>query len=214
MPWTGDAGADKRLAEQPGQRHLSFRDLAKRVAHGSNYDGSAAGIAAMVGIPKDFVETAQLNYFRSFPQIRAHNEGIKRLIMSTGKLPTTLGTERHFFGRLNDEHVHKQAIAFEPQFTIATLTNRGILDAMQRFNYFTEVHPLIQVHDGVLFQVRDDLLDTFCVWAKSHFLRPVHFPSGTMHIPIEIKAGRNWAKASKTNPEGLKKYVPQNPKLD
>lgn len=34
LPWTGDAGKDKALAERPFYRHYSYRDMSKRGGHG------------------------------------------------------------------------------------------------------------------------------------------------------------------------------------
>lgn len=45
LGWTGDLKTDRRIAEQPYYRQHSFRDMAKRLGHGTNYLGTPPTMA-------------------------------------------------------------------------------------------------------------------------------------------------------------------------
>ena len=47
-------------------------------------------------------------------------------LQATGNLITPFGRRRQFWGRLDDEHYARKAIAYLPQSTIGDLLNKGL----------------------------------------------------------------------------------------
>lgn len=208
LPWTGDLKKDKSIAEQKGYRHFSWRDLAKREGHGTNYYGSARGISHEVQIPLAYVEEFQRLYFSAFPEIQAwHLETIAR-IQRDGVIVTALGRERRFWGRPDDAATHRKAIAYHPQSLVGDVMNEGLFLGQQwclkhlktRNQYIADLRA--QVHDSGLFLVPIDILDDVAVELAKVMTFPVDFgPLGLMTIPFDFSVGKRWNKAPKREQE-------------
>jgi len=63
LGWTGDPDEDKLIAKQPYYRHFSYRDLAKRAGHGTNYVLTARSLANHMKIEQKYGIRFQLLYY-------------------------------------------------------------------------------------------------------------------------------------------------------
>jgi len=231
--FVGDLAACRVIADRKFYRHLSMRDLAKRIGHGSNYYGPPLGIAGMIGIEVAVVEEFQRRYFRAFPAIRQWHAATIRQLQTTSCLITPLGRIRFFFKRTSEDTVQREAIAHVPQSTIGELLNcmlyrvwdYGMKGGKVAHRPWTAAcQLLLQNHDSILFQYPEALEDT--VLAKVRELMTMTLPltrvdpdtglSETRHLalPLEFKTGWNWAKQDKRkdffddgNPDGLRDYA-------
>lgn len=234
MAWTGDLAKDKALAEQPGYRHFSWRDMAKREGHGSNYYGKARTIAMELSVPTQLVQDFQDAYFAAFPEIQEwHLETIAK-IQRDGVIVTQLGRERRFWGRPDDAATWREAIAFNPQSLVGDAMNEGlvqVLDWLRRecrdaATFLGRDGKLIpftldtidiraQVHDAGVFILPLEALDTLAPLIQDRMEFPVDFGSqGIMRIPSELMLGRRWNKAKGADRymrEGLKAWTPGQP---
>ncbi|WCD44104.1 DNA polymerase [Caulobacter phage Kuura] len=229
--FVGDLKACRAIADEPHYRHLSLRDLAKRIGHGSNYYGPPFGIAMMIGIPVKVVTEFQRRYFRAFPAIPKWHAHVIRTLQTEGKLVTPVERQRIFFGRLYEDSTLREAIANIPQSTIGELLNlmlykvweEGIRDPAFR----RSVQLLLQVHDSIVFQYPDrgNAYEDATI-ARVEKLMSVALPltrtadDGTLevrnlHLPLEFKTGWNWSRNDPKkelfpdgNPDGLRKYAP------
>lgn len=125
LEWNGEPKHDRAIAdrEYPSLPKYSYRDVAKRIGHGSNYRGSAFGIAQAVGIPASIVQEFQLRYFRAFPSIAQWHEMVAVDLREHQYLDTPLLRRRYFFGRLDEDKTLREAIAYGPQSTVGELLN-------------------------------------------------------------------------------------------
>jgi hypothetical protein len=228
---------NRAIAERvyPGlNSRFTYRDVAKRLGHGSNYDGSAFGISLQVGIPTEVVSDFQYRYFTAFPAIRDYHKNVKQQILELKYLDTPLGRRRWFFGRPDDPKTHREAIAFLPQSTIRELLNLALLRVMLRTPdapstvrldpsdpRFLPVQLLLQNHDAFFFQFPESL-DPAPILSevKRELEIPIPFTRGRetewLTIPGEFVVGWNWAHKDKGpkdewkfadgNPDGLDKW--------
>jgi len=222
-PWTGDLKKDKAIAEQKGYRHFSWRDLAKREGHATNYYATPTGISLEVRIPKHLVEEFQRGYYSAFPEIRGWQLSVIARIQQDGIIVTRLGRERRFWGRPDDPATHREAIAFEPQSLVGEVMNEGLIRGQQWcLHHLRTTNRLIadlraQVHDCGLFLVPIDSLDHVAVELQKVMTVPVDFgPLGDMVIPFDLSVGRRWNKFPKEGAtmytrEGLKDWQPGQP---
>lgn len=205
--WNGDLAHDRKLADQPFYRQFSFRDMAKRGGHGTNYYGLPRTMAIHLKVEVAIMEDFQRNYFRAFPGIRAWHEAVAFQLQTTGRITTPFGRRRNFLGRLGDNSTLREAIAYGPQSLIADYINYNILSLWQ----WNKVRLLAQVHDAIFFEYPEDR-DDLVYEAGRLISQPLKLADGsTFQIPVESAVGWNWAKASETNPHGLKKLKPQTP---
>lgn len=203
LPWTGDNKEDRKMADRPFYRHFSYRDMAKRGGHGTNYYGSPRTMAKHLKVTEELMKGFQDAYFTAFPGLREWHHRVARQIQTQGFLTTALGRKRHFLGRRFDENTLREAIAFEPQSIVGELLN---LFLWRVWKYEPRVQVLAQIHDAILFQYQAELERE--VLENIHRLgrTEVPFPAGIMVIPTSAEVGWNWAKATDENPHGLRKY--------
>jgi DNA polymerase I-like protein with 3'-5' exonuclease and polymerase domains len=232
MGWNGDKDHDRAIADSPyPDLGMSYRDVAKRIGHGSNYNGSAWGIAAAVGIPVNIVEYFQRRYFRAFPAIRIWHAWVRTQILDHQFLDTPLGTRRWFFGRPTEDSTIREAIACVPQGTVALLLNAIMWKCWARslpHDPFKTHNPLpiellLQNHDAFLFQTKttNDLVSVIREVNAEFQSTRIPLIRGDeqrfLVIPGEFVTGFNWAYKDKDpdkdkwtftdgNPDGLRKW--------
>lgn len=211
LPWTGDLFKDKAIAERPYYRMFSYRDMAKRGGHGTNYYGTPHTMAAHLKLPTKVIAEFQESYFDRFPRIpQWHLETIAE-IQTTGIITTNFPRKRRFWGRSSDPATWRAAIAYNPQSLIADVMNTGLL-AVQRWIVENQLHAdislLAQVHDSGLFLVRRALVHEFIPTITTLLKVPVDFGElGCMIIPSDATLGKRWYK-SKTDPDAQRDYDP------
>lgn len=146
-------------SEQPFYRNFSYRFLCKRISHGSNYYGTPRTISAETTVPIKVVEEFQERYFRAFPAIRRWHQWTSQQIASQGFLVSMMGRKRFFMGKADEDSTLREAIAYDPQSSIADLMNRGLFRLWWLVKTQPELYPvrlLLQVHDAILCQYPED----------------------------------------------------------
>lgn len=203
LPWTGDMKHDRLIADEPYYRHFSYRDIAKRLGHATNYNGAARTLAGILKVPEELVTKFQQAYFSAFSGIRKWHHTVASQLQTKGYLITGLGRKRNFLGRRYDDATLREAIAFEPQSTVGELLN---LFLYRVWKTQPEARCLGQIHDAILIQYPQEreleILPKIVALADI----PVKYPAGIMVIPAEAQSGWNWAKQTETNIHGLKKF--------
>lgn len=239
LSWPGNAAGDRAIADSNFYREFSYRDMAKRGSHLSNYMGTAWTASRFLKVPVGIMEEFQARYIRgraakpgrpainpAFPVIAQFWDWIASELQTTSLLETPFGRRRHFFGRPGDDTTLREAIAFMPQSTTADRTNLGLWRIWKRM---PEVQVLAQTYDSVTFQYREDA-DEAEILSRALELMRVELiaPSGRSYVvPGEAKIGWNWGNAvsetdvakakaggkrlPRLNPGGLKKWSPKSP---
>lgn len=205
LPWTGDTKLDRKLAEQPYYRHYDRRFMCKKIGHGTNYGGKPRTLANQSKVEVGLIEDFQPKYFRAFPaHLRWHAE-VARQLRESGYLISLTGRKRWFFGRRNDDSTLREAIAYDPQGSLADILNRGMLNVWRR----RDCQLLMQIHDAILVQYPEDREDEV-IGKVLDGLRYAITLNGEREfiIPYGVATGWNWGKYSEDNPDGLKAYTP------
>lgn len=196
---------DREIADQIAYRHLTYRDLMKKLGHGSNFLGQPPTMAKHSKLPLPLVKDFQMRYFGSsgFPCIPAWHQSIIRAIKNGAQLTTPFNRRRYFFGRPNDAATHRDAVAHQPQSMTADEINTGIL----RLWSANRVQLLMQVHDSILLQFPEEMENEIVPWAIDTLRIELQLAKGReFYVPVEAQVGWNWGKASPNNPDGLIKW--------
>lgn len=201
LAWTGDPAIDKKVANAKFYRDFSYRDMAKRLGHGSNYRGGAVTMAKHLKIQKDVVERFQSQYFDAFPCLLGWHRAVSDKLHHSASLTTLLGRTRAFFGRTWDDATLREAIAYEPQSVVADALNLAMLKVWEA--NVPGVQLLAQIHDAILIQYPEDEEERILPAVLSLMTVPIPVNERTITIPSEALVGWNWAKKSKDNPDGL-----------
>ena len=202
LPWSGDAAADRKLAGGNFYRSFSYRDAAKRLGHGTNYQGQADKMSRATHIPLTHIKSFQQNYLEQFPAFPLWWRWVQEALRDTRQITTLLGRQRHFLGDWKDAETIRQAVAYEPQSITADTIDRGLL-ALWREN---RVQLLLQVHDSVLFQFHERDEAEVVPWALAQIEQIVTLKGGRQFvIPGDGKVGWNWSDSS-SDPDALRKW--------
>lgn len=231
--WTGDITKDKEIASGIFYRDFSFRDMAKRGGHLSNYYGTAWTAARSLKVPLGIMEDFQARYIRggrdpqgreivpAYPEIAQWWTWTGEQLQTTHSLTTPFGRKRHFFGRPNDDTTLREAIAYMPQSTTADRMNLGL---WRVWKHEPRAELLAQTYDSITFQYREDEdIDEIVGHVLELLAVELFSPNGRRYVvPGEAKVGWNWGyevtredqakaqragkKVPRLNLEGLRKH--------
>jgi DNA polymerase I-like protein with 3'-5' exonuclease and polymerase domains len=235
LAWTGHKLQDRKIADQLYYRDFSYRYMAKRLGHLTDYMGTAYTSAKTLKIPQQMAEDFRQRYATgtnaAHPEIPLYWEWCSRQIQTTYQLTTPFGRQRHFFGRANNDDVLREAIAYVPQSMTA---DRMSLGMWRLWRYGRgRVELLHNGYDSVTFQFDDrgpKYEKEIVSWASALCVVPLRAPNGRdFVIPTEAKTGWNWGsevtqdevnealrkgkKPPRLNTEGLRKFSPSVPDM-
>lgn len=204
LNWTGEAKADKAVAEVIAYRQDSYRQLAKKLGHGTNYYGTPRTMAKHSKVPTKQIEDFQKAYFKGFPCIPEWHKWVKRELSETGQLTTLFGRRRTFFGRSYEDTTLREAIAYSPQSMTADEIDTGLLKLFRA----ERVQLLLQVHDSILIQYPEEQEDEIIPWAMEQLKIHLELEKGRPFVvPVDAKTGWNWGEHHETkNADGLIKW--------
>lgn len=206
LAWGNDPAGWKAVAEQIAYRDLSYRDLSKKLGHGSNYMGQPQTMAMHTKMPVGIISDFQVSYFNSFPCITAwQNEAIRQLT-ERRELITPWGRRRIFWNDPAKQATKNAAIAYAPQSTTGEFTNRGLLNLWHHRNQKNlPIRFLVQVHDSVVMLVRQEAIGDMVPLILKHMRVPLMLARDReFTIPHGIKVGWNYGRFDKVgNPYGL-----------
>lgn len=203
LDWPEDRKEQRKVADGIAYRTFSYRDMAKKLGHGTNYLGQPKTMAGHTKVPVRMIEDFQRNYFRTFPCIPEWHKETIRLLQTTGSLTHLFGRKRYFFDRLDAQSTWNAAIAYCPQGMTADEINIGIQTIWRdpRFEL------LVQVHDSILMQVDQRLVNELVPVVLENLPARLVLKGGReFFVPVEAKVGWNWGDKSDANPFGLAKW--------
>ena len=124
------------------------RQTFKSFAHGTNYLGSAKGLAERLGLSVHESDKTQQWYFNRFPRIKTWQNDLKDQVLKRRMVRNVFGYEFQFLGRIEGT-IFNEAAAWIPQSTVACLINRAYV-AIDAQYHWCDI--LLQVHDSLAGQ--------------------------------------------------------------
>ena len=170
----------------------------------SNYGGKPATLAEQSKLPLDVVKQFQPLYFRAFPSHQAWQGLVDDRLRKDGYLISLMGRKRYFFGRRNDPSTLREAIAYDPQSSLADLVNTAMLNIWRMGIAAIVMHD----HDALTFMYPEKEEDKIIPVLMQHLVVPVELKNGRMlRVPYDCKVGWNKGEYNEsTNPNGLRDY--------
>lgn len=195
LAWTGVLKEDKEVAEQKFYLHFSYRDMAKRGGHATNYYGKPFTVAKHLKVRKELIERFQDGYLSSFPGIGEYHLWCSRQLGLHQYIETPLGMGRHFFGRPGDDSTLREAIAFVPQSMVGQLLNLAL---WRVWKYMSPkgVECIGQIHDAIVIQYPEERENELIPQVVKLMPTPLEARGRTMTIPSDVMVGWNFKKYS------------------
>ena len=205
LNWTGNIQEDKDRAEQPYYRHYTYRFMCKKLGHGSNYGGQAQTLSTQAKVPLTVVTDFQPKYFKAFPAHLRWHAHVDRELRTNGNLISLTGRKRSFFGRRSDPSTLREAIAYDPQCSLADIVNTAMLNIWHQQTAMLMMHD----HDALTFQFPEELEDEIVprLLEQLRITIPLSH-SRELVIPYDAQTGWNRGKYdADKNPDGIKDWV-------
>lgn len=209
LAWTDTQSMNKKVAEQIAYRDLSFRDLSKKLGHGSNYMGQPPTMAMHTKLPVGLIQDFQREYFGAFPCITAWQQETIRLLQTTRQLTTLWGRRRYFWNDPNATSTKNAAIAYAPQNTTGEFMNRGLIQLFRYRNAMNfPIQFMLQVHDSGVFLADERRINEIIPVLLRQLRIVLPLAKGReFTIPHGVKVGWNYGRYDeKENPYGLKAF--------
>lgn len=138
-------------------------------------------------------------YVQLHPNLPRWWKAVLHAILQRGWLTTTFGRKRTFFGRGVNGYLgetHREAIAFEPQATVADLLNRGLLRwYRQHDGKLGELR--LQIYDSVLLSVPEAKAMTAARLLKKCLSEELVMQKHVFTIPVDLAMGKSWGSMTK-----------------
>ena len=179
-----------------------MRRDAKTINFGVLYGLSSFGLSSRIGEvshaeAKEFIQ----KYFQAYPQVEEYIEQIKLQVNEAGFVKNELGRVRkfpeikssQFFIRAAAE---RAAVNFPIQSLAADVIKVAMINIHKALNiehgtYNTECKMLLQVHDELVFEVKEDKVEHY-----AKILKPLMEEAIRLSVPVKVeaKAGDNWGE--------------------
>ena len=208
LPWKDDPRANREIADQPFYREKTYRDLAKTLGHGTNFNGQPPQMSKHSKTDQQLIVDFQSRYFGAFPELKRRIEWVGNEILAKGYIVTLFGRRRYFLRRRDDNKTLNEGAAFEPQSMTAEEINYAMLKVFRLRLRFPKLQMLLQVHDSLLPQYPEEYEQAGVVDAiKEAFRTTLILRAGRQFfVPCEVQVGWNWGYFGKENPNGMSKW--------
>jgi len=202
LPWTGNTAADRAIADVIAHKGMSYRDLSKRLGHGTNYQGEVS-VAQATKLAMSVILAFKKKYFAGFPCIELWHDWVRRQLIDFGFITTLLGRRRFFYGRPRDANNIREAVAYGPQSMTAEQTHMGLVNLFRT----NRVQLLLEGHDALIFQYPKDEEEEILPLAIAAMTIPLTLKQGREFVvPVDAKVGWNWGDKTSDNYHGLAKW--------
>lgn len=173
-----------------------MRRQAKAVNFGLIYGMSAFGLAKQLGIERGAAKELIDTYFSKYPGILAYMNQVRAQAQETGVVSTLLGRELNMHGAQSRNAIEKQAalraaINAPMQGTASDIIKLAML-ATEKGCVGFDYQMLIQVHDELVFEVKQDQVEAFTQKVKN-LMQEVF----TLNVPliVNVSYGDSWEEA-------------------
>lgn len=174
------------------------RRSAKAINFGLIYGMSAFGLAKQLGIARK--EAAQYieHYFETYPGVQHYMDDIRTKAQEVGYVETLFGRRLYLpeikaKNAMRRQAAERTAINAPMQGTAADIIKRAMVAVDQWLPESEfEVRMIMQVHDELVFEVREDQVDQFIIEVKAKMAA-----AAELDVPLLVEAGvgENWEQA-------------------
>jgi len=178
----------------------SMRRIAKSLNFGIIYGMGSRGVAERTGISRDKAKTFISNYLEKFKDIARFIKETKAKAKTDGYVETLFG-RRRFLPEINSRDAklraaaERMAVNMPIQGTAADIVKLAMIEIskLQREGdkRFATCHLLLQVHDELVFEAKNDIIEEVVPMIKRIMESVVKLE---VPLVVNIKIGQNWGE--------------------
>ena len=174
------------------------RSHAKATNFGLMYGMGAFGLVRQTNMTSAEAKSYIERYFTKYPAIKSLMDKIVDEAVEQGYVTTLLGNRVVINGinntGLGRRMAERAAINAPMQGSAADIIKKAMVEVMAYIQTLPadSVHMTLQVHDELVFEVKEEILEEFCAQVKTIMEQVV-----TLSVPLEvgIGVGKSWADA-------------------
>jgi len=175
------------------------RRRAKAINFGLIYGMSAFGLSRQLGIPRGEAQSYMDRYFERYPGVQEYMERTRQQAEAQGYVETLYGRRLHLpdikaRNMARKKAAERAAINAPMQGTAADIIKRAMIKVDEWIGQQSEgrLRMIMQVHDELVFEVRDDLVDE-----SVPVLQRLMAAAAELDVPLiaEAGVGSNWDEA-------------------
>lgn len=172
-----------------GDNH--FRSVAKSINFGLIYGMGATKLSDELKISKDLAKEYIEKYFLEFPSVKGFLQGLKQDAKENGFITTLFGRKRYFdFANANQREFamyEREAINTKFQGSVADIIKKAMILINPFLN--ENIRLILQIHDELIFEIRDDLVDEFSIKFKDIMQNVVNL---NVNLKTSLSIGKDW----------------------
>jgi DNA polymerase-1 len=179
-----------------------MRRQAKVINFGILYGMGVNALKTNLGSDRKTAQEFLNAYFKKFNGLASYLEGVKEEAFKNGYTETLFGRRRYFEGiksripyiRASAERMAINAPIQGTQADIIKIAMRRINDYVESENLDSKAFLILQIHDELVFEVDDSIIDPFVLKVKS-IMETILSKEETFGVPIIANSaiGPNWA---------------------
>jgi DNA polymerase I len=185
------------LAEVSGDQRRS----AKAINFGLIYGMSAFGLARQLGIDRGAAQRYVELYFARYPGVKRYMDETRESARSRGFVETVFGRRLYLpeirsKNRQMQQYAERSAINAPMQGTAADIIKLAMIaaDRWCEHEAADRARLIMQVHDELVFEVREDAVDSVAAAVRGH-MADAGVDRLRVPLKIEIGTGANWDEA-------------------
>ncbi len=189
------------FAKTPGEITADMRRIAKTVNFGIIYGQSPNGLSRELSIPQSEAAGYIESYFNYYSGVKAWSLKVVEESRKRGYCINFAGRRREL-AELNSSNravrafAERIALNMPIQSGSSDIIKKAMISIMALIRDNPEIKLCSQVHDELIFEIREDKIDKWAPLIKKEMEN-----SYSLSVPllVEIKAGPNWAEMKKIN---------------
>lgn len=193
------ATAAEIMGIEPDAVTSDQRRNAKAINFGLIYGMSAFGLAKQLGIPRHEAQRYMDRYFERYPGVLTYMERTRQQAEQAGYVETLFG-RRLYLPDIKAKNMglrkaaERAAINAPMQGTAADIIKRAMIKLAAWIKYCDtdSIRMVMQVHDELVFEVREDKLDAYLPVIRQYMM-----DAASLKVPLDvgIGVGDNWDQA-------------------
>jgi len=183
---------------EPDQVSTEQRRSAKAINFGLIYGMSAFGLAKQLGIERKAAQSYVDLYFERYPGVQAFMDRTREEAKEQGYVETVFG-RRLYLPEINSRNgmrraaAERTAINAPMQGTAADIIKRAMLKVDEwLYTQAPDVRMIMQVHDELVFEVREDQLDSSVTKIQNAMESAADL---AVPLVVDVGVGDNWDEA-------------------
>lgn len=206
---------DSKYAAPIGQGNQSWRFWGKKANHAFNYGQWYKAFSYQVEIQEKDGKLIHERYHAAYPGVARMHNWVESDLRENGRTLQNLFGRRRTYRDAWESSLLLEAYSFIPQSTIADKINlQGLLFIYQNQELFAPLEILNQVHDSIVFQIRDNIgweqTSEILMEIRRSLEAPLQFRGREFVIPLDIEmCGKNFKETVEIkdlSPDALEAY--------